>query len=59
MKIQTHLSKDVNMKVIIKCWEIEVIGNAVVVNGKSYFSLNSNTAIMDFFEIAGKLLTED
>ena len=47
------------MKVIINGWTIEVIGNAVVVNGKLYPSLNSNAAIMDFFELAGKLLTED
>jgi len=44
------------MKVVINGWVLEVIGNAVVVNGKSYSSLNANAAIMDFFELAGKLL---
>lgn len=44
------------MKVVINGWNIEVVGKAVVVNGKSYTSLNVNAAIMDFFELAGKLL---
>jgi len=44
------------MKIVINGLTIEVVGKAVVVNGKSYTSSNANAAIMDFFELAGKLL---
>lgn len=44
------------MSVVINGWTIEVVDRAVIVNGRQYSSLNANAAIMDFFELAGRLL---